>query len=159
MIPYYNVAEVFMGKIGMNISSLLKVIVWVPCCYAGHFMMMVMYGVLLFVFARYNPYKFFKLFMPAILTGFSTASSNAALPVSMKQCGEALKISPRIYSFSIPMGATINMDGNCITLVITALFGARVFEIDISSSMVVAMVVAIMSLSLGAPGVPGGNLV
>lgn len=145
--------------IGMNIKDLVKVIVWVPCCYAGHFSMMIVYGVLLFLFAKYNPFKFFKLFMPAILTGFSTASSNATLPVSLEQCKKALKISPKLYSFSIPMGATLNMDGNCVTLVITAMFGARIFGIDITPSMVVAIVVAIMSLSMGAPGVPGGNLV
>ncbi len=145
--------------IGMELKDLMKVIMWVPSCYAGHLTMMVVYGLLLALLIRYNPFKFFRLFMPAILTGFSTASSNATLPMSMKQCGEALKISPKIYSFSIPMGATLNMDGNCITLVITAMFGARIFGIDITPSMMFAMVIAIMSLSMGAPGVPGGNLV
>lgn len=145
--------------IGMNFKDLLKVIVWVPSCYAGHFLMLIVYGILLFILAGYNPFVFYKKFMPAFLTGFSTGSSNATVPVSMKICGEELKISPRIFSFSIPLGATLNMDGSCITLVITALFGARIFGIEMTSSLIVALVVAIITLSLGSPGVPGGNLV
>lgn len=159
VMPFAIFCSMAKMMVGMNLGDLVKVIVWVPCCFAGHFVMMIVYGVLLMLIARYNPLKFYRLFMPAILTGFSTSSSNATLPVSMDRCAEGLKISPKIYSFSIPMGATINMDGNCITLVITALFGARIFGIEMTSSAIVALIIAILSLSFGAPGIPSGNLV
>ena len=91
--------------------------------------------------------------------GFSSSSSNVVMPLSMKQCGEKLGISSRIYSFSIPLGATVNMDGSCITLIITALFAARIFALPVTTAMLVSMVITIIALSMGSPGVPGGNLV
>ena len=145
--------------LGMEITSLFRAAAWVPMCYAGHFSMILVYLVLLFVLTRLNPLHFLKGFAPVMAAGFSSSSSNVVMPLSMKQCGEKLGISPRIYSFSIPLGATVNMDGSCITLIITALFMARIFELPVTASMLVSMVITILALSMGSPGVPGGNLV
>lgn len=145
--------------LGMEFSSLLSVAAWVPLCYAGHFAMILVYLVLLLVLTRLNPLCFLKGFAPAMAAGFSSGSSNVVMPLSMKLCGEKLGICPRIYSFAIPLGATVNMDGSCITLIITALFMARIFALPVTASMLVSMVVTILALSMGSPGVPGGNLV
>jgi len=93
-----------------------------------------------------------------MFTSFSFGSSTATLPSSMSCC-DNLGIQRKIYTFSIPLGATINMDGNCIILMVTAFFMAKTFSVDITSSLLFALVITIMSLSVGAPGVPGGNLV
>lgn len=143
----------------IDMSNIMSVFAWVPVCYLGHFMMIAVYMLLMVVLTGLNPLKFLKKFSGVMLTGFSTASSNATMPSSMKACDEKLGIASRIYSFSIPLGATINMDGSCVTLIITAFYMARIFGVDINGSELFTIFMMIMVLSMGAPGVPGGNLI
>ncbi len=90
---------------------------------------------------------------PAMLSAFTFASSNAALPASMETCDKRLGVAKKVYSFSLPLGATINMDGSCITQMISALFMAKIFGIPITGSVVFSLALAIFALSVGAPGV------
>lgn len=143
----------------IDMSNIMSVFAWVLVCYLGHFMMIAVYMLLMVVLTGLNPLKFLKKFSGVMLTGFSTASSNATMPSSMKACDEKLGIASRIYSFSIPLGATINMDGSCVTLIITAFYMARIFGVDINGSELFTIFMMIMVLSMGAPGVPGGNLI
>ena len=143
----------------IDMSNIMSVFAWVPVCYLGHFMMIAVYMLLIVVLTGLNPLKFLKKFSGVMLTGFSTASSNATMPSSMKACDEKLGIASRIYSFSIPLGATINMDGSCVTLIITAFYMARIFGVEINGSELFTIFMMIMVLSMGAPGVPGGNLI
>ena len=87
------------------------------------------------------------------------ASSNAAIIVNMDACENKLGISKKIYSLSIPLGATVNMDGTCIYLVIFGMALARVFGVDINGGMMLSMFFSVFVLSVGAPGVPGAGLV
>lgn len=105
-----------------------------------------------------TPINFIKKYYPAMVSAFIFASSNAAIPTSIKQC-DKMGISPKIYSFSLPLGATINMDGSCISLFISALFCAKIFQVPITPSILLSLFISIMVLSVGSPGVPGGNLV
>lgn len=89
----------------------------------------------------------------------TVGQSDQTMPTNMRTCTEKLGISPRVSNFSIPLGATINMDGTCIFLVITALFLARAYGIEVPGSAYVSLAVTIMLLSLGAPGVPGAGLI
>ncbi|MGN1405262.1 MAG: dicarboxylate/amino acid:cation symporter [Erysipelotrichaceae bacterium] len=143
----------------IDMSNIMSVFAWVPVCYLGHFMMIAVYMIILLIFTRLNPLQFIKKFSGVMLTGFSTASSNATMPSSMKACEEKLGIASKIYSFSIPLGATINMDGSCVTLIITAFYMAKIFGVEINGSLLFTIFVMIMVLSMGAPGVPGGNLI
>lgn len=143
----------------IDLKSLASVFMWLPVCYLGDIFMMIIYGILIFVMARLNPFKFYKGYFPASLTAYSLGSSNASIPMSVKMCDEKLGISKKLYSFSIPFGATVNMDGNCICLMVTALFMAKIFGITVTPSVIFTLSVAIMLLSIGAPGVPGGCLV
>lgn len=144
--------------ISMDTKNLLRVIAWVPVNYVGYLMMIAMYLLLLLFVGRMNPLKFIRGFYPAMLTAYTLASSNATMPTSIKQC-EKLGIAKQIYSFSIPLGATINMDGSCITQVLTVLFIARIYGISLTGSAILTLVVAILALSVGAPGVPGSALI
>ncbi|MBO5487671.1 MAG: dicarboxylate/amino acid:cation symporter [Eubacterium sp.] len=144
--------------ISMDTKNLLSVIAWVPVNYVGYLMMIAVYLLLLLIIGRINPLKFIRGFYPAMLTAYTLASSNATMPTSIKQC-EKLGIAKQIYSFSIPLGATINMDGSCITQVITVLFIARIYGISLTGSAILTLVVAILALSVGAPGVPGSALI
>ena len=145
--------------ITMNTSNLVSVFSWVPTIYFADILMLTVYALLILVIARLNPLKFFKKYYPAMLTAFTFASSNPTLPTSMDLCDKELGIKKSLYAFSLPLGATINMDGGCITQIISALFMAKIFNIPINGSVIISLMLAIFVLSVGAPGVPGGALV
>ena len=120
--------------------------------------MLFVYCLLILIFGRLDPLIFIKKFASNMLTAFSLGSSNAAMPFNMETCGQ-LGISSRISSFSIPLGATVNMDGTAIYLVIAGLFLARVCGVEISAAQMTEMAVGIIILSMGAPGIPGSGLI
>nr|MCR5106708.1 dicarboxylate/amino acid:cation symporter [Lachnospiraceae bacterium] len=142
----------------MDLKNLLHAIFWIPVIYFGDILMICVYSILLLLFAGLNPLIFLKKYLPAMISAFTLSSSNAALPSSMKAC-EEIGISKKIYSFSLPLGSTINMDGSCITLMVTAMFFAKIFGIPITGSVLFSLFISIMILSVGSPGVPGGVLV
>ena len=78
--------------------------------------------------------------------------------MTMQTCKEKLKISPEIYSFSIPLGIVINMDGGCVTMLVSTFFLARVYGISIPAQMLLPYFVSVFMLSVAAPAVPGGIL-
>ena len=121
--------------------------------------MITVYCILLGVIGRLNPIPFLKKYSPTMLQVFGMASSNAAIIVNMDACENKLGISKKIYSLSIPLGATVNMDGTCIYLVIFGMALARVFGVDINGGMMLSMFFSVFVLSVGAPGVPGAGLV
>ena len=145
--------------LSMDLGSMASTLTWIPVIYAADFVMLGVYGLLIFLFGRQNPLTFYWKFFPVMLTGFTFASSNATLPTSLETCTGKLGISRRICSFSLPLGATINMDGSCITMMITALFMAKVFALPVTWQMIATLFLSIFVLSVGAPGVPGAALV
>ena len=145
--------------ISMKLDSLLSVLSWVPTIYFGDVVMMVVYALMILLLAGLNPFTFFRKFHPAMISGFTLCSSNAVLPTSMSLCDKALGVSKKIYSFSLPLGATINMDGSCVTQMVSALFMAKIFGIPVTPAVIMELALAIFILSIGAPGVPGGALV
>ena len=120
--------------------------------------MLLAYCVLVFMIARLNPIILLKKHASAMMASFSLASSNAAMPFNIKSC-HRLGVSSRISSFSIPLGATVNMDGSCIYMAVAGLFLAKVFGVDMGGSELFSMVFSIIVLSIGAPGIPGAGLV
>lgn len=145
--------------ISLDIKNLLKLLTWPATIYFADILMICVYGLLLLIIGRLNPVTFFRKFSPTMLSAFTMASSSATIPVSIEICKDRLGIAKKVYSFSIPLGATINMDGSCITQMISALFMAKIFGVPITMSLVLSMALTIFVLSVGAPGVPGGALV
>ena len=145
--------------ISLDIKNLLKLLTWPATIYFADILMICVYGLLLLIVGRLNPVTFFGKFSPAMLSAFTMASSSATIPVSIEICKDRLGIAKKVYSFSIPLGATINMDGSCITQMIYALFMAKIFGVPMTMSLVFSMALTIFVLSVGAPGVPGGALV
>ena len=123
------------------------------------FLMMGCYGILVLVFGRLNPFKFFSNIKEGMLTSFTLASSSAAMPTNMQVCKNKLGISSKIYSFSIPLGATVNMDGSCIYLTSFTVFLARAYGVTIEPSSMFSLILVIILLSLASPGVPCSTLV
>ena len=124
----------------------------------GLMLMMLVYCLLMIVFARLNPVPFCKKYAPTMMQVFSVASSNAALPLNI-EASKKLGISSKVYALSLPLGATINMDGTCIYLTIFALALAKVCGVDIPSASLMSVIVSTLVLSVGAPGIPGSGLV
>ena len=157
-IPLIVFCSMAKMMVTMKLTNLMDVLVWIPVVYIGDVFMICVYLIILLVIGRLNPIKFLSHYYPAMISGFTLASSNAALPSSIKQC-DSMGVSEKVYSFSLPLGATINMDGSCITLMISALFFARIYGLPINGNMLLTLFIAIIVLSMGSPGVPGGNLV
>ena len=121
--------------------------------------MLAVYGLIILIIGRLNPFRFYAKFKEGMLTGLALASSTAAMPTNLRICTEKLGISPMVCNFSIPLGATVNMDGTCITLTIAGLFLARAYDVEITAATLLSVMVTSILLSLGCPGVPGAGLI
>lgn len=119
--------------------------------------MVVFYILFLSIVGKLNPFKFFFKCKDAFITAFTTCASNATMPSSMK-CLDNLGVSKKIYGFSIPLGVNINMDGLGVYYVIITMFMARVFDIQLSGSLMVSLFLSVILLSIGTPGIPGSAL-
>jgi Na+/H+-dicarboxylate symporter len=139
-------------------ETLLAIISFVGTFILSLAIMLGVYCLLVIIFARLNPIPLLKKHAPTMLTNFSLASSNAAMPFNINSC-KKLGVSSKVCSFSIPLGATVNMDGSCIYMAVAGLFLANVFGIKIDGSALFSMVFSIIVLSVGAPGIPGSGLV
>ena len=124
----------------------------------GLAVMMVIYCLMMLVLTRMNPIPFCKKYAPTMVQVFSMASSNAALPLNMDVC-KKLGVSPKVYTLSLPLGATVNMDGTCVYLSVVALSLARVYGVEIPAAALLSVMVSVIVLSVGAPGVPGSGLI
>jgi len=116
------------------------------------------YSVFLAVLGRKSPLVFFKQIQEAMVTAFSTSSSNATLPVSMRVAEENLKLPPRISRFVLTVGASANQNGTALYEGVTVLFLAQVFGVDLSLGQQVVVALMCIMAGLGTAGVPGGSL-
>ncbi len=119
----------------------------------------IVYGSLLRLFAGLNPIKFFLNVRPAMLFAFSTASSNATIPVTLRVAEKRLGVNDSIAAFTVPLGATINMDGTAIMQGVATAFIAQAYGIDIGISGYLAVIVTATLASIGTAGVPGVGLI
>ena len=120
---------------------------------------LVVYPTLLVVLGKLNPLTFLKKMRAAQMFAFSTASSNATIPITLETVQEKLGVRNRISSFTIPLGATINMDGTAIMQGIATGFIAQFYGIDLSFSQYLMVVVMVIMASIGTAGVPSVGLV
>jgi Na+/H+-dicarboxylate symporter len=117
------------------------------------------YTTLFKLLTRLSPWVLLKNVRPAILFAFSTSSSSATMPVTMNVAEKRLGIDNSIASFTVPLGATINMDGTAIMQGVATVFIAQAFNIDISLGGYVAVVLTATLASIGTAGVPGVGLI
>ncbi len=117
------------------------------------------YQLLLFVFTRLNPLKFIKKYLPVMGFAFSTATSNATIPMSIDTLHKKMGVSKQISSFTIPLGATINMDGTSIMQGVAVIFIAQAYGIALTPANLVTVVATATLASVGTAGVPSVGLV
>lgn len=123
------------------------------------FLIVVFYPLLVSLFTRIRIPDFFKGILPAQLVAFTTSSSAATLPVTLKQVINELKVSKPIANFVLPVGVTINMDGSSCYQAIAAVFIAQVFGIDLTLIQQLTIVLTATLASIGSPGIPSGSIV
>ena len=119
----------------------------------------VVYGFLLKILSGLSPIIFFKKMWKVAVFAFSTASSNATLPVTMRTVEHDLGVDNKVSSFSVPLGATINMDGTAIMQGVATVFIAQVYNIDIGVSGYLMVILTATLASIGTAGVPSVGLV
>ncbi|MBV1930839.1 MAG: dicarboxylate/amino acid:cation symporter [Porticoccaceae bacterium] len=119
-------------------------------------------GVYMIIFktlTRLSPWTLLKNVRPAMLFAFSTSSSSATIPVTMNVAERRIGIDNSIASFTVPLGATINMDGTAIMQGVATVFIAQAFNIDISLGGYIAVILTATLASVGTAGVPGVGLI
>lgn len=158
LLPLAIFASVSLMVMQMDGNSGLLVLIYFGMLVGGIMIMMVVYGLMVLIIGRMNPFVFYRKALEGMLTSFSLQSSLAAMPTNIRCCNK-MGISPKVSSFSIPLGATVNMDGFSIWLMITAYFLARATGVEIPNSALASMLITSMLLSFGCPGVPGAGLV
>jgi Na+/H+-dicarboxylate symporter len=119
----------------------------------------VVYTTLLKVSTGLSPRVFLKKFFPVMAFAFSTATSNATIPLSIETLDEKLGVSKKISSFTIPLGATINMDGTSIMQGVAVIFAAQAYGIDLTMVDYITVIGTATIASIGTAGVPGVGLI
>lgn len=121
--------------------------------------LLVTYPLILSLFTRLNPFMFLKKMRAAWLFAFSTASSNATIPVTLNTVENRLGAHNNVASFTVPLGATINMDGTAIMQGIATAFIAQAYGVDLSIAQYLTVIIMVIMASIGAAGVPGVGIV
>lgn len=135
----------------------------------GMYMVVVMLGLVIHsgislplitrLIGRVDPLKHFNAVKTALLTAFSTSSSNATLPLTIQSVEQNDGVSNKIASFTLPLGATVNMDGTALYECVAAMFIAQAYGIDLNFGQQAIVVVTSLLASIGAAGIPMAGLV
>jgi DAACS family dicarboxylate/amino acid:cation (Na+ or H+) symporter len=149
----FNTARTFGGDVFRAV--LLYVVTVVVGLLVQQF---IVYSAVLRVAARRSPLQFFRDCREVYLYAFSTASSNATLPLSLKTAETKLGISPRIARFVLTVGSTANQNGTALFEGVTLLFLAQVYGLDLTVGQQVRVMVMSIVAGIGTAGVPGGSL-
>jgi len=119
----------------------------------------VVYGIMVKYVAKLDAITFFKKMRPVQSMGFATASSNATMPVTMEVVEEKLGVKNSVASFTVPLGATINMDGTAIMQGVATVFIAQIYGLDIGLAGYLTVILTATLASVGTAGVPGVGLI
>ncbi|AWV96906.1 dicarboxylate/amino acid:cation symporter [Arcticibacterium luteifluviistationis] len=159
LVPYavFGLMAALLSKIGIEIFLGLGYYMLVVIL--GLTFLVIFYLLMVFLVTRRNPFTFLSLIREPQLLAFSTASSAAVMPVSMKTADQKLGVSSNISDFVIPVGATINMDGTALFQCVTTLFMAQAYGIELSLINLVLITFTVVAASIGTPAIPGGGVI
>lgn len=159
VIPVATFASTVSMLLNVGGKVLLSLAEMVGAVLLGFVLMIVVYCLMIGLLGRLNPILFLRKQASLMKEVFILGSSANAMPKTIRFCKNALGISPRVYSFSIPFGTLANLDGNCIYLTVAGLFLARMCGVELFSNNIVPLIFTILVLSLGAPITPGSAIV
>lgn len=120
---------------------------------------LIVYGLALKALGKVNPISFYRKYWPVMVVAFSTSSSNATIPVNLDTCQNKLGVPESISSFTIPLGATVNMDGTAIMQGVAAIFIAQLFGMNLTLAQQLMIILVATLASIGTAGVPGAGIV
>lgn len=126
--------------------------------YVAVALMIVVYLILVTVFTKKNPFSVLKLCLPGMLTAFTTTSSMATVPINL-DCADTLSIPRKISSFTIPLGAQINKDGQGVLIALTFMVASQCAGVPMGLDMMVKMIILGLIITTGTGGMPGGSIV
>ncbi len=109
--------------------------------------------------AKVNPWLHYRVMTSALLTAFSTSSSSATLPLTMECVEHKAGVSNRVTSFTLPLGATVNMDGTALYECVAAMFIAQAYGLDLTLTTQFTIVLVALLTSIGVAGIPSASLV
>jgi Na+/H+-dicarboxylate symporter len=160
LAPYgvFGLIAVTASRYGVTIlMPFAKVIL---CVYLGCFLhAAIVYSSIVYFYCKLSPLWFFYGIRNCLLTAFVTRSSSATLPVTISDVSGNLGVSHDLCSFTLPLGATINMDGTALYQGVCALFVAQAFGIEMSLTMQLGVILTATLASIGTAGVPGAGLI
>ena len=145
------------SKIGLE--SMAGLGVYMITVVIGLAIMLSVYALILKFVAKRPISSTFSKFRNPQTVSFSTASSMATMPVTLKTAEEDLKIDSRVSKFVIPFGTTVNMDGTALYQVIAVFFLAQLFSIELSPIAILVIIITALLASIGTPAVPGAGTI
>lgn len=156
-IAVFGLLAQLAAKTGLD--ALIGTAFYMATAIGGLLVLLVFYMLLLTFLGRKNPLQFLGQIKEVQLLAFSTSSSAATMPLSLKTAGEILKLKPSVYQFIVPIGATVNMDGTALYQGVATLFLAQAFGIELSLGAIVLMIITVVLASIGTPATPGVGII
>ncbi|MCW7505739.1 dicarboxylate/amino acid:cation symporter [Leptospira paudalimensis] len=147
------------AMVQIGFSLVMGLITYILTVLVGLVLILLFYGLMVFVFTKQNPIHFFYLIREIPILGFSTSSSSSVLPYSLKVAKEKLKLKETVADFVLPLGATINMDGTALYQAVATVFLSQVYQIELSSIDLFLLVGTVTAASIGTAATPGVGLV
>lgn len=159
LVPYavFGMMAALLSRIGLD--ALMGLGFYIGLVIGGLFILLLFYMLILFLFTGKNPFRFLSSIKSVQLLAFSTASSAAVMPLTMKTADEKLGVSSNISDFVVPVGASINMDGTALFQCISAIFIAQSYGLELSTTTLLLITVTIVGSSIGTPSIPGGGVI
>ncbi|HIH35568.1 MAG TPA: dicarboxylate/amino acid:cation symporter [Methanosphaera sp.] len=143
----------------LGISGLIPLFKFIISVILAIFIQMfVIYPLILFIFTRLSPIRFYKKFISVMIFAFSSTSSNATIPLTLEKLSQ-LGVSEEVSSFSIPLGATINMDGNAIMQGCAIMFATQAYGLDLGLSALITVIFMAVIASISAAGIPSAAII
>lgn len=143
----------------LGIDALLGVAVYVGTVLLGLILLLCLYLIIVFFVARRKPISFLIGVRDVLLLAFSTSSSAAVMPLSIKTAEEKLNVRPSISQFVIPLGATVNMNGTALYQSVATVFLAQVYGVELGPIQLALIMITVVGASIGTPSTPGVGIV
>lgn len=138
-----------------GLQALQNMAMYVIVCFFGFIFFIGLYSLMVLIVKKKSPFTYLKILSTPMLLAFSTSSSAATMPISLKIAEDELQINPSAARFLIPLGATVNMAGSAIWQTTAVIFLSQVYNINLNLSQIAIVVATSIASAIGSPGVPG----
>lgn len=159
LAPYAVFGFIAQVTMQTGLSALVGIGMYVATILIALAVLLVFYLLVVYVFGKINPRKFLAAIRQVQLLAFSTNSSVAVMPVTIKTAEEQLNIRPSTAQFVIPIGATVNMNGTALFHGAATLFLTQVYGIEVGIGMLLALIATAIGASIGTPATPGVGII